>query len=234
MDEFLKQNYFLLTYFVECLAAVTAIFYYRKYRGSVAKYFCYFLIYSFCIDLVGRYPYYFNHLNIDYLIRETLIEKNYLFVTLFWFIGSTLFYLYFYYKILQNLLFKTILKYLTVLVIGIFVFELIFNREYLYNGYIPSIPTINCLSIFLAIMLYFIEILQTNQILHFYKSIYFYISCVLIIWWLITTPMIFYEIYFTTADWNFVFLKWQVYLFANLFMYLSFTFALIFCKPEHD
>jgi hypothetical protein len=44
--------------------------------------------------------------------------------------------------------------------------------------------------------------------------------------------LVFYDIYNTNGDWNFIFLKWQIYLSANVFMYLTFTFALIFCKPD--
>ena len=77
------------------------------------------------------------------------------------------------------------------------------------------------------------EILLSDTILVFYKSINFYISVAILIWWLIITPIVFFEKYNTTSDWDYVFLKWQIKLFANICMYLTFTFALIFCKPEN-
>ena len=76
--------------------------------------------------------------------------------------------------------------------------------------------------------------LQSYKVLNFYNELYFYISSAFLIWYLITTPLIFYQIYFSTADWSFIFLKWQIFLFANVFMYLTFTFALIYCKPEKE
>ena len=234
MNEFLRQNYFLLTYSVEFLAAVTGVFCYKKYRSTAAKYFIYFLVYSFFNDLAGNYPLYLKYLKCDFLIQDSLFEKNYLWGTLFWFIGSMLFYSFFYRRIFKSNFFKSILKISTLIVLVISIFQLFFNINILYNGYISTISIVSSLLIFMAITLYFIEVLQTDKIIYFYNAIYFYISSVLLIWWLITTPMIFYEIYFSTADWNFVFLKWQIYLFANIFMYVTFTFALIFCKPEND
>ena len=88
------------------------------------------------------------------------------------------------------------------------------------------------LIIFLCTVFYFFEILQSDNILTFYKLLNFYISTAIFIWWLIITPLVFYDIYNSNYDWNFIFLKWQIYLFANIFMYSTFTFALIFCKPE--
>lgn len=234
MNEFLRQNYSLLTYLVEFLAAVIGIFCYKKYKNTAAKYFIYFLVYSFFVDFFGRYTVYFKEVNAYHLIDNTIYKNNYFWFTIFWFIGSMLFYSFFYYHILKNKRFKFILKYTSFTALAISIFQLIYNFNVLYYAYINTISITSSLIVFIAIILYFVEILQTDKILNFYKSIYFYISSVLIIWWLITTPMIFYEIYFSTADWNFVFLKWQIFLFANLFMYLTFTFALIYCKPEND
>ena len=70
--------------------------------------------------------------------------------------------------------------------------------------------------------------------LAFYKSINFYISIIIFIWWLIVTPLVFFESYNNTSDWSFVFLKWKIKLLSNVFMYLTFTFALIFCGPEQE
>ncbi|RMZ50932.1 hypothetical protein EB822_06015 [Flavobacteriaceae bacterium PRS1] len=76
--------------------------------------------------------------------------------------------------------------------------------------------------------------LQSETILSFYKSINFYISSTILIWWLVITPLVFFQIYFLNVDWSFIILRWQIYLFMNIFMYSSFTIALIWCKPQND
>lgn len=232
MNEFLRHNYTLLTYAVELLAVITGLFCYKKYKHNAATYFIVFLIYTFLIDALGGYNVYIKKFNAFYLIEDTILERNFLWYTIFWSMGSMLFYSFFYRRILKRESFKSLLKYATFMALAISIFQIIVHFNTLYNGFIPTVSIVTSLVIFLAITLYFIDILKTDKILYFYNSIYFYISTVLLIWWLITTPMVFYQIYFSTADWNFVLLKWQIYLFANLFMYLTFTFALIFCKPE--
>ncbi|GAL73156.1 hypothetical protein JCM19302_3037 [Jejuia pallidilutea] len=74
----------------------------------------------------------------------------------------------------------------------------------------------------------------------FYKSLNFYISAVIFIWWLIIAPLTFYDVYYKyeigvgVFDKAFVDLRFQIFLFANLFMYLTYTFALIWCKLENE
>lgn len=234
MDEFLKQNYFILTYSVEILAAVVGLLSYRKYNFTPVKYFIYFLVYAALGDYLGGYPSFFRNFNIFHLIENTVFEKNYLYYTLYWGIGSALFYLFFYKKILNNLLRKRILNYMGILFLVFSILHLSFNFQLLQNEFLVSVFIFGALIIIACICFYFVEILESDKVLTFYKSIYFWISAVILIWFLITTPLIFYEIYFSTADWNFILLKWQIYLFANMFMYLSFSFALLWCKPQND
>lgn len=234
MDEFLKQNYFLLTYSVEFLAAVTGVFCYKKYKSSAAKYFIFYLVYIFFVDFFGRYPTYFRELNLEYLIKNTVFERNYLWYNILGNLGSMVFFLIFFKRILKTELFKNIYSYTTYFLILISIISIFVGIEQFYQKSSSFISITETISTAIGIFLYLIELLQSQRILYFYKSINFYVSSVFLIWKLIITPLTFYEIYFSTADWNFVFLKYQIYLFSNVFMYLSFTFALIYCKPDND
>ena len=234
MDEFLRQNYFLFTYSLEFLAAVTGIFCYKKYKSSAAKFFVIYLVYIFLVDFFGRYPTFLKDFGFDYLIKNTVFEKNYLWYAVFGSLGRMLYFLVFYRKILRTELFKKLYSYVAYFLVTISIISLIAGIEQFYQKSSSFISINSSILIILGSILYLVEVLQSDKILDFYKSINFYISSVFLIWLLIITPLTFYEIYFSTADWNFVFLKWQIYLFANIFMYLTFTFALIYCKPEND
>ena len=233
MDEFLRQYYFLITYSVELLAAVTGIFCYKQYKNTVAKYLIFYLIYVFLIDFFGRYPTYFKTLEIDYLIKNTVFEKNYLWYAIFGALGRMLFFLVYFKKVLKNELFNKVYSYISYFLICISVISVIVGIEQFYQKSSSFLSINSSISIILGAILFLVELLQTDKILNFYQSINFYMSSILLIWLLIITPLTFYEIYFSTADWNFVFLKWQIYLFANIFMYLTFTVALILCKPKN-
>ncbi|TDU39874.1 hypothetical protein BXY82_1909 [Gelidibacter sediminis] len=231
MDEFLRLNYFNITYSVEALAAITGLICFNKYKKTAIKYFIPFVIYAVLVDVMGSYPMFFAHFSVYHIIQGTLFEKNYLYFAVFWGIGTAVFYVFFYRKILRNKRRKQFLGYTVLVFLFLAILDLVLNIDNLESTH--NIYVGGSLLILLCVGLYFIEILESDKVLTFYKSIYFWISCVILIWFLITTPLQFYEIYFSSADWNFIFLKWQIFLFANSFMYLSFTFALLWCKPQN-
>lgn len=234
MEEFLKENYFFLTTSVEILAAVTGCILLKKYKSSTAVLFIYFLVYSLLVDAVSWYYQIFQYLGLEKILNDSIFEKNYFYVTIFWGIAAPVFYCFYFYNVIQSLKVKSILK------IGGFSFAMIsliilwLNNDFIYHSYIPSIQLLSTLMIILCVSCYFYDFLKSDKILYFYKSLNFYISSIILLWWLISTPLDFYELYYSTADWNFIFLKWQIFLFANIFMYSFFTFALIWCKPEKN
>lgn len=234
MNEFLIENYFLIIYSSEALAAVIGLFSLRKYKSTVAKYFIFFLIYSVLIDFSGNYTVFIKENGFLYFLKGTIFNTNYLFLTFFWIIVGTIFYLLYFRKIIKTPRLKIILKFAVLLYVPFCLIGLIVFHKSFFEGFVPFIQFLSVFAVFLTVSLYFYEILNSEIILTFYKSLHFYIASTVLIWWLIITPMIFHEIYFSTADWNFVFLKWQIFLFANVFMYLSFSFALLWCKPEND
>ncbi len=234
MDEFLRQNYFIITRSVEFLAAATGLICFYKYRKTAVKYFILFLVYAALGDYLGGYPTFFARFNALHLIENTVFEKNYFYYAVFWGIGTAVFFPFFYRKILSDSVRKRFLFFATLLFFVGSVIYLALNAQLLNHKFYIPIFVWGSFLILLCVCFYFIEVLESDKVLTFYKSIYFWISSVILIWFLITTPLLFYETYFSTADWNFVFLKWQLYLAANMFMYVSFTIALLWCKPENN
>ena len=143
-----------------------------------------------------------------------------------------LFYSFLFRKIISKEISNKVIKYSTFVFLLFSICSIALNYNSFFNESLRIINVFGTIIILMSVILYFIEMLKSESVLNFYKSLYFYIGAVIFIWWLIITPIVFYEIYFSTSDWNFVFLKWQIFLFANVFMYLTFTFALIYCKPE--
>jgi len=234
MEEFLKENYFFLTTSVEIVAAVTGGIVYKKYKTSTAAFFIYFLIYSLLVDVASWYYQIFQFLGLENILKDSIFEKNYFYVTVFWVIAAPVFYCYHFFNVIQSLKAKSILKIGGVGFVMISMIILLLNIDVLYHSYIPSIQLLSTLMVILCVSCYFYDFLKGDKILYFYRSLNFYISSTILLWWLIITPLVFYELYFSTADWNFIFLKWQIFLFANLFMYSSFTFALLWCKQEKN
>lgn len=235
MNDFLLEYYSTITHCVEFLAALTGILLYKKYKFTIAKYFINFLVYLSIFDLCGgKYNEYILNNGFLSFLEDTVFMRNYWIYTLFFDLGATMFFVFYYNKILKKKEFKSIVKYIGYAFLIFSIIYIILNSEAFFINYFSAINIFGAVIVFLCTVFYFVEILLSDKILTFYRSINFYISVAIFIWWLITTPLVFYEIYHSNDDWNFIFLKWEIYLFANLFMYLTFTFALIWCKPQKD
>lgn len=232
MKEFLEQNYSLITHSVEIMAAVIGLIFYKKYKYTAVKFFIWFLVYVAVCDFFGSYAEYVKEDSFLSFLKGTIIETNHWWITSTWFIGSILFFSYFYQKTLKTKLYKHILKYGAFVFLIISIIQIVTDLESFFNHFFPLISILGAVIILLCTIFYFIEVLRSENILMFYRYINFYISLAIFIWWLIITPLVFYDIYNSQADWTFVILKWQIYLFANIFMYTTFTIGLIVSKPE--
>jgi hypothetical protein len=238
MGEFIQKNYSALINIVEFLAAITGLIFYKKYKITNAKYFIWFLVYINVCEIIGSYTGFVNEGKFLNFLKGTVIEKNHWWSTLFWKIGAIVFFAFYYNQVLNNKKFKKIISIST---LGFIIFSVLYiswNWKTFFNTFFPIISVLGAIIIFLCTVFYFIEVLSSDKLLSFYKSINFYISAAIFIWWLIITPIVFYDNYLSykidvyERDWNYINLRRFIYLFSNIFMYSTFTFALIFCEPE--
>ena len=234
MQDFLLEYKNTISFSVEILAAVTGLVLYKKYKPTAAKYFIRFLVYLSICDFLGGYVNYISNDGFFSFLSGTIFVRNFWWSTLFWKIGAIVFFSFYYNKVLKRKPFKVLIKYSGIVFLLFSLSYIITHWNEYFTRFFPIIDVIGAVVVFLCTVFYFIEVLQSERILTFYKSLNFYISAAIFIWWLIITPLVFYDIYNSHYDWNFIFLKWEIYLFANIVMYLTFTFALIYCKQEHD
>ena len=234
MEEFLIKYYIPLTHGVELLAALTGVIYYRKYNYSNAKYFIYFLVFIAIAELVSGYTHFIENDGLFSFLKGTVFQKNYWWGALYWSLGGIMFYSYYFLRIIKTKSFVLVIRISRYFYLIFFFVYIFFNWNDYFIKPFPVINILGAIVIFLCAIFYFIEILKSDVVLTFYKSLNFYIATTIFIWWLIITPIVFFNIYYRHVDWNFIFLKWQIYLFANICMYLTFTIALIWCKPEND
>tara|TARA_Y100000815_G_scaffold230088_2_gene219718 strand:- start:490 stop:1203 length:714 start_codon:yes stop_codon:yes gene_type:complete len=233
IDDFLKYNYSFITHLVEFIPAFVGLIVLRKYKNTTAKYIIYFLIYVFFIELIGSYPEYLQNNGYFHLIEDTLIEHNYWWFNLTWWIGLSSVMFYINYKITKINRFRKVLMYGYFIYLLQIIFYIIFRFEDVFgSGYFISVASLWI--VLLCIIIYFFEVLNSKRVILFYKSLYFYFNSLIFIWILIVMPLDFFEAYFNTDDWNYVYFKWKIYLLSNIFLYLSLAVALLFCKPENE
>jgi len=237
LEEFLREYYGLLTKSVEVIAAIVAIIVYKKYRNTSVKFFLWFLIYVAFVELIGNYPRYVYEY--DYLkplkefLSGTFFKQNYWWYNIFWTIASAVFYSFYFIKILKTKRFKVIIKICVALFFISVILKIAIDFKALFNSLIVFNTVFGASIIIICTILYFMEVLKSEKILTFYRSINFFIATIIFIWFLVVTPLVFYNVYFSKDDWDFIILKSVIILSMNVFMYLTFSFALLWCKPQN-
>lgn len=234
MEPFLDKYYDFITFSVELIALVAGILAFKKFKDTAVKYFIYFLGYILLVEIVGRYKNYMSFWPINYL-EDTRFEENWWWYTLSWKIGAILFYAYYYQKIIRSKKFSSFLKYTSVAFLVVSLGVILIQWEAFFKGYFALINVMGMIVIFLCIVFYFTEMLRSDKVLTFYKSFSFYFSSALLIWWLINTPLVIYSSYYATvSDIEYKNLRKLILLFCNIFMYITFTFAFIWCNPKTE
>ncbi|TYA71780.1 hypothetical protein [Seonamhaeicola marinus] len=247
------MKHFLLEYtttvirLVEIIAAITGVFCYKKYKETAGKYFIFFLVYIAILEIIGSYVVYVRPDRFLYFLQGTLIEKNYWLYTICWKIIAILFFSFYFYKVLKSYKLKSIVRYTASSYLIFSVVYVIFNWKAFFHMFFPVLSILGALIVFMCSTFYFVELMQSERILFFYKYLSFYIAAVIFIWWLIITPLTFYDLFYDKfdltkpfrhpeffGDINYVFLRRKIYLFSNIFMYLTYTFALLWCRPQND
>lgn len=234
MKEFLYEYYSLLTKSFEILALFVGLIVYKKYKNTQVKYFIWFLGWIVLIEFIGTYPKYLRDMGLYHFIKDTIIERNYWWYTVFWTSATTIFYSWFLSQVYESHIFKKIMVFCRYLFVIILLTTIILDFKNFFNFRANHLVLLNFSIILLSSIFYLFELLNSEKLLNSFKSVYFYIAMILFVWWLVTTPLNFFEIYNSDSDWDYVTIKWTIKLIANIFMYLGFALALIFCNSEEN
>ena len=232
--DFLINNSNNLILYFEILAAVTGLVLFKKYKNTAAKYFIYFLVYIVAMVILGRYTYFVRNDGFLGFLDGTLIERNYWWFTLFWDIAAPAFFGFYYSLILKNRVRKKILKMSVIIFIVVSIILILLNLNLYFTSLIKTICVLGALIILQCVFFYFMEILQSDNLLSFNKSLNFYISCAILLLWLVQTPLVFFEQYYRKLDMEYVNLRGLINLFVISFMYITYTIGLIVSKPKYD
>ncbi len=234
MIEFLIANFHFIVYSFEIIAAGVGIILYTKFKSSFSKYFIYFLSYVVFVEIIGYVLAVYRNHDVLIFIKNAGIRGASWWYTIFWSVGSVLFFLFYYHGILKTKRNKHIIKVLSIIFLLIALGYLIINSNQISISFSPFLQIVGACVILVCLTLYFTELLQSNLILDFTRLFSFYVSVALLAWWLIITPLVFFETYNTVNDWGYANLKRLIFLFANVFLYTCFALGLIVSKPKYD
>jgi len=159
--------------FSQIIVAIIASFVYNKYKNTFLKYFLIILWFIVFIDLVARFFYLTRGYN--YIIYNVYHLINFCFLLILYRTA-----------VKKKIHKKWILFFLVVYIFSFFINLFIQN----YTTQIQTTPfIIGAITIIVSIVFYFSEVLNTNQVLHISKSLLFWISTGLLLYFVGKIPI---------------------------------------------
>jgi len=210
-------QYFLIKTLLlsEFITALAAILMYKKLKYSYWKWFSYYLIFIFLAELTSEYILtYFENIR-KYYFDFFIIPLEFIF-----------FYWLYSYKSLGN---KKLFWSCTSLYLLSFLPQaLIFDKLVVISSFNYVVGTF---LLSLMIILEFNKQIKTDDILKYKENMMFYINIGVCLLYIATLPFFsFYDLISKTPD---IWFKYYVFfMIANIIMYILFTFALLWGKPN--
>ncbi|WP_040280092.1 hypothetical protein [Psychroserpens damuponensis] len=226
MKAFLIDNGIYITKVLEFIAAFAGTLYIRKNKNSVIKIFVIYLWITFIIEVVALYTYVMQH-NYDYnwfiAIKNSNFCNNRWLYNIYSFLAIGLIGL-FYSNLMSTKLFRNIIRVVFIF-FSVFVFMFFTLTDAFFARSIPYAFVLGTVVICLYVILYFIELMRSEELLNFKKMPSFYISIALLLWYLCATPLFIFDSYFKAVNTDFVNFRNVFLLIINIFTYLCFTFG---------
>lgn len=236
MNEFIYQYSGFVTKLLELIAAIVGTICFSKYRQTPVKYFIYFLWYVFILECIGGYTVYvYKYESLSHIkayLSNTWMEHNDWWYTINWTIGGSLFYTFYFRSLLTSSKLKKVLKYLAFIFIAFSIVNIIIQWEDFFVTTITEISLFATILTVLSILFYLIEVLKSEKILNFYRSVNVYISLSVLLWTVTIAPLAFFSMYFNQQDWSYVYMRTNIIFFANVFLYTTFAVGLKVSNPE--
>ena len=156
-------------FFIVSLTTIISFFYYKKFKGTVYRYFLYFLLVPFFTEFTYNIVLYWYY-NYGIVLFNAYITYNLYLVT------SFIFYFLFYKKISKNKRNRIIFSALNYVFIAYAIFDIIILKNGVRNLRTP-ILVFGGVLLLITLILFLIEIINSNKIIfNISKSFIFWIS----------------------------------------------------------
>ncbi|NRB59131.1 MAG: hypothetical protein HRU50_04225 [Winogradskyella sp.] len=218
----------LIIHFVELVAALSASYYWIKTKDQAIRPFVWYLWLIVFIETFGFYPYLYIHFDHPYIdwIEHSVIRRNTWLYNLKSIIDIFLIGLF----ILRNTNKKFVHRGVNLVVVSCTVFIISY---YLISGNffkttIAYDSAIQTFAIFVMVILYYQELLKSEDFLEFYKSHVFYLLSGLLIFQICLTPISLFMGYYLKTNQNFVEFRKSFFTISNVLLYSCYTFAFFY------
>ena len=218
----------VLFHILELLAALAASYYMVRTKDTSVRYFVYYLWFIVFVETLAMYPLLYNLTDDAFIqkIADSKFRDNHWLYSLYnpiavFFIGRFL---------IDNT--KKIVSHRIIrsLSLGYLIFAVCY---FLYTGtfFERSIPydwVVSTFIIFIMVVIYLRELMNSQRILSFYKSPILMVLIVLLLWYICITPLLIYETHFVVSNQTFIDF-YRVFLdSSNFILYSWYIFAFLF------
>lgn len=222
----------LVSNFLQIIAFLTGIFYYKRYRSKPTLHLVWFLGITVFTELFNWYALFIDEDFLSFL-KGTPFQSNYWLSNIYT-IVSFLFYINYFKWYLSNRKSVALLNFLSIVFFVISILEIAFSKGF-FTGFMNITNIVGTLLVFLSIAFYYLELLKSDQILQVHKSLPFYVSVGALIFHLCTTPFFIYSSYYSNSiDPDFVNLYWQVIFGTNYLLYSIYIAGFLICSRKKD
>ncbi|WP_335729183.1 hypothetical protein [Psychroserpens sp.] len=226
MKDFFLDNYSVITKSVEFIAAISGTYYLKKNKNSVLKIFVFYLWLTFFVELIGEYSGLMrNNYDKEWFIKlkNSVFCKNMWLYNIYSFLSIGLLGV-FYSGLLSNKSLKILIRAIVIFYSIFSIFYYTFTDAFFVLG-LPYDDILASVIVSIYVISYFIELMNSEYILQYYKLPSFYISVALLLWYLCVTPLFIFNAYFREVNADFVIFRYLLLLFINICTYLCFAFG---------
>lgn len=203
-----------ITNFLQLLAVIFAIVYYKKYSQSPEKYFLFFLWYTFLIDLLGA------------VVGDVFKQNNY-WVYNSYIITSFLFYFGWYYTILRRQNFKKTVLVFAGVFIAVAIISLFLESWKEYHAFTFVVGAVFLL---VLTLFHFHQLLNSDEVLIVKHKLSFWISTGLLLFYMGMIPLIFLIEYASIENINIIIILISL----NLILYSLYIIGFSWTKKEYN
>jgi len=150
----MKEMIYILPFSINVIELVTifiGIYHYKKYKNTFLKYFLWFLCYGFFTEMVG------------FVVSDISKKQNFIVFNIYALI-QFLFFLWLFYKYYKTPVYKTLIKFMWGVILLFFIINTLFFQD-IYVTYQSYFFLIGGVFLLISVILFFIEILNSEAIL---------------------------------------------------------------------
>ncbi|WP_435579151.1 hypothetical protein [Gilvibacter sp.] len=220
---------------LELIAAFAGLYHIKRHQvGTYTKYVVYVLFFVAITEIVAYILPGLIDREVAILgaLKGTRFESN-LWIHNLQLIVTFGFFAAFFRSRLKRGFLASIIKWGVIVYVVSAIANLIFT-DIMFTGISNYTYIVGSIFLLICILIYYFELLKSDNILRFSTSLTFYISVGLLIYYLCITPLFIYGRYYYQIESGEAFKQFYLYTLAvaNVIMYGTFTLGFILCKPQ--